>query len=188
MRRLNRWGNKYAGLLLDQGPTGHPTDSYFTYDPPWTGENAGYNALFDMGIALGEIIIACRPKLRWDVDPISAILPRTAKMLKRSPGMSFQRPELTGFDDPTRTASPLHEVYMFAHQTSLYTITFKGALKLRSFPRGMRRDILEELLDSFAGALRDYPAADELRKWMPPEEYLKFIDRVETEEEDDNDD
>src|SRR6516164_8652607 len=114
--------------------------------PTWTGRNAGYNALFDMGIALGEIIIACRPKLRWDVDPISAILPRTAKMLKRSRGMSFQRPELTGFDDPTRTASPLHEVYMFAHQMSLYNITRKGALKLRSFPRGISKGIVDASL------------------------------------------
>jgi hypothetical protein len=37
VRALSRWGNKYAGLLLDQRPGGDPTDSYFTYDPPWTG-------------------------------------------------------------------------------------------------------------------------------------------------------
>jgi hypothetical protein len=115
MRALNRWGNKYAGLLLVEGPDGNPTNTYFTYNPPWTGENAGHNVLFDMGIALGEAIIACCPKLRWDVDPISAILPRTAKMLKREAGMSFQRPELTGFDNPVGTASPLHRPFSFAY-------------------------------------------------------------------------
>src|SRR5205823_4133759 len=79
MMALNHWGNKYAGLLLVKGPLGHPNDSYFKYDPPWTGENAGHNVLFDMGIALGEAIIANCPKLHWDADPVSAILPRTAK-------------------------------------------------------------------------------------------------------------
>src|ERR1700730_12144481 len=34
VKALNRWGNKYAGLLLVAAPTGHPTDCYFTYDPP----------------------------------------------------------------------------------------------------------------------------------------------------------
>ncbi len=96
VRALNRWGNKYAGLLLDQGPGGDPTDSYFTYDPPWTGKNAGYNVIFDMGIMLGEATIASCPKLRWDVDPISEILPRTPRQRKREAGMSYQRPELTG--------------------------------------------------------------------------------------------
>lgn len=32
VRALSRWGNKYARLLLNVGPTGHPTDSYFTSD------------------------------------------------------------------------------------------------------------------------------------------------------------
>ena len=76
VKALNRWGNKYAGLLLTAGPDGHPNNSYFTYDPPWTGENAGCNVLFDMGIALGEFIIVNCPKLHWALDPLSAMLPR----------------------------------------------------------------------------------------------------------------
>lgn len=186
MRALNRWGNKYAGLLLVLGPDGHPTDSYFTYNPPWTGEYAGHNVIFDMGIAFGEAVIASCPKLRWEVDPISGVLPRTANMLKREPGMSFQRPKLTGFDDPTADASPLHTVHGFARQMLLYTTTFRGTNRINSLPRGIRRNIREELLNSFNAILRGYPSGDpyKLREYMPPDQYLKLIDRTNTGEED----
>lgn len=80
--KLTCWLNRYGGLLLVVGPDGNPTDTYFTYNPPWVGPNAGYNILFDAGIAFGEIMIANCPKLRWDVDPISAVLPGTAKQHK----------------------------------------------------------------------------------------------------------
>jgi hypothetical protein len=45
--------------------------------------------LFDIGIALSEFIIANCPKLRWDFDPISTVLPRRARQLKREPRSSF---------------------------------------------------------------------------------------------------
>src|SRR4051812_32360629 len=114
VKALNRWGNKYAGLLLEAKPNGNPTDTYFTYKPSWTGENAGCNVLFDMGITLGEFVIANCPRTRWDFDPISAVLPRTAKMLKRESGMSFQRPALTGYENPEASWSPLHQLHTFA--------------------------------------------------------------------------
>jgi hypothetical protein len=183
--RLNRWGNKYAGLLFVVGPDGDPADAYFTYSPPWTGENAGYNALFDMGIALGEIIIANCPKLRWDVDPISAILPRTAKQLKQAPGMSFQRPVLTGFDDPTGNAHPLHNVWGFAFHMLVSLATFKGMARLYHQPRAFRRLVEDELLNTFNAVLRGYrnDDPDSLRKYMPAEEYLKFIDSEEADDD-----
>jgi hypothetical protein len=175
---LNRWGNKYAGLLLTTGPDGHPTSSYFNYDPPWTGDNAGYNVLFDMGIALGEIIIANCGKLHWDVDPVSAILPREARMLKRTPGMSFQRPMLTGFDTPVARKIPLHDVYGFADQMMRNLMTFRGIKRFNAMHRDDRRLIREQLLNDFKAALRDYPAGDpyKLREQVAPEDYLKFMD------------
>jgi hypothetical protein len=190
VRALNRWGNKYAGLLLINGPDGNPTDTYFTYDPPWTGENAGHNVLLDMGIALGEAMIASCPKLRWHVDPISEILPRTAKLLKGEAGMSFQRPKLTGFDDPVGTASPLHQVFGFAHQMSINMTTFDGFDRYCSCPRFDRRNIRGQLVNGFNAVLRDYPAGDpyELRKQMSPEDYLNFVDAVESGEGENGDD
>jgi hypothetical protein len=62
VRALGRWGNDYAGWLLGRAADGHPQSSdthyhaYYAYDPPWTGENAGMNVVFDMGITLGEAI------------------------------------------------------------------------------------------------------------------------------------
>jgi hypothetical protein len=178
MRALNSWGNKYAGLLLVKGPSGHPNESYFTYDPPWTGENAGHNVLFDTGIALGEAIIASCPKLNWDPDPISGILPRTAKMLRRTSGNSFQRPTLAGFDNPACRRLPLHDVYIFAVQIMRYRTTFEGTNRFYSRPIGMRRNVSEGLLSDFKTTLRDYPAGDpyKLRERLGHRDFLELID------------
>jgi hypothetical protein len=188
VRSLNRWGNKYAGLLLVEGPGGHPTDSYFTYDPPWIGENAGLNVLFDMGIILGEATIANCPKLYWEVDPISAILPSTARQLKKASGASFQRPMLTGFDDPVFGKLPLHDVYLFAYQMKDNMTTFEGMNGYYSMHREDRRLIREEFLNIFKETLRDYPAGDpyQLRDQIGREDYPKFFD-TELEEENNND-
>jgi hypothetical protein len=185
VRALNQWSNKYAGLLLIHGPGSGPTDSYFTYDPPWTGENVGNNVIFDMGIMLGEAMIASCPNLHWDVDPISAILPRTARQLKREAGMSFQRPMLTGFDDPASSKSPLHDVYIFACQMMDHMTTFGGINRIYSRPLGIRRLVVEGLLNNFKATLRHYPAGDpyKLREQIGQKDYLKFIDS-ESEEED----
>ncbi|PWT75506.1 MAG: hypothetical protein C5B46_02505 [Proteobacteria bacterium] len=178
VRALNRWGNKYAGLLLVTDQRGRPNRSYFTYDPPWTGENARYNVLFDMGTLFGEIIIANRPNLRWDVDPISAFFPRTAKMLKRSPGMSFQRPSLIDVNDPVFEVHPLHDAWGFAYDMTSNLTTFEGINRYHSRDRESRRRVREGLVNIFNAALRD--DTSELRKRMSPEEYLKLIDAVES--------
>jgi len=182
VKALNRWGNKYAGFLLVTGPSANVRSSYFTYDPPWTGNNAGYNVLFDMGITLGDIMIAQCPKLHWVVDPVSAVLPRTAKMLKRSPGMSFQRPALTGFNDPVNSASPLHSVWGFAHQMSRYTTTLAGLQRYLSDPRPLRRFIRDEMLNGFNAVIRGYRGREpnEFRDTMSREDYIAFVDEMES--------
>jgi hypothetical protein len=182
VRKLNRWGNCYAGFLLVSGPTGNPTDSYFTYEPPWTAENAGHNVLFDMGITLGEFMVANCPKLRWEVDPTSAVLPLTGAMLKKSPGMSFQRPELTGFDDPIVKAHPLHRVWGFAHQMMLYSITTNGAKRYARQHSFVRDNIRWQLLNIFRRVMKTYhsPDVDALRKHMSSSEYTNLIDDAES--------
>jgi hypothetical protein len=91
VRALNNWGSKYAGLLLLVGQDGHPTASYLNYNPARTGDDAGLNMFVEMGIALGETIINDCPRLHRDVDPISAILPREARVLSGDAGTSLQR-------------------------------------------------------------------------------------------------
>jgi hypothetical protein len=187
MRGLCRWGNKYAGLLLTKGSDGLPTMSYFTYDPPWTGEHAGHNVVFDMGIMLGEAILANCPTLRWDFDPISAILPSTAKLLKRTPGVGFQRPVLTGYDNPVYRSKPLNEVEFFASQMMRHTTTVEGLKRFRGLHWQDRRRVCEQLLSDFRQAVKDYPEGDpqKLRKKMGPEEYLQAVDS-ESDHEDGN--
>ncbi len=69
---VNRWINGYGGGLIgDQ----HDTMTIFaTYQPAWAGEYAGYNVVVDIGIFVGEYLIARRPHLRWEIfdcDPNS---------------------------------------------------------------------------------------------------------------------
>jgi hypothetical protein len=182
VRELNRWGNRYAGLLLVTDGNGRVTRSYFTYDPPWVGEGAGHNVLFDMGITLGEFMIANCPKLHWDVDPVSAVLPRTGRLLKKSAGMSFQRPELTGFDDPIVRANPMHRVWSFAHQMMLYMRTWSGTKRYYRQHSFVRRNIRDELSNHFRAVLKAYhaPERDPLQDQMTREEYLKFVDESES--------
>jgi hypothetical protein len=195
VRALGRWGNDYAGWLLARGTEGHPRsydsyyDTYYAYDPPWTGENAGMNLVFDMGITLGEAIIANCPKLHWDFDPISAILPRTARMLKRTPGLGFQRPMLTGFDNPAYKSIPLEVVFYFALQMMKQMTTVESIEKFRRQPRGFRRLDLEQLVRVFKDTLQNYPEGDpyKMREKMGLQEFLRSVD-TEAEEEDDGTD
>jgi hypothetical protein len=184
VKALGRWGNDYAGWLLARAAEGHPQspdtyyDTYYAYDPPWTGENAGMNVVFDMGIALGEAIIASCPKLHWDFDPVSAILPKTTKMLKRTPGLGFQRPTLTGFDNPAYQSIPLEVAFYFAlHMMQLMT-TVEGIERFYSQPRGFRRLNLEQLVRNFIDTLQNYPEGDphKMREEMGPQEFLRFVD------------
>jgi hypothetical protein len=185
VRALSRWGNKYAGLLLNAGPTGRPTDSYFTYEPSWIGDDAGCNVVFDMGITLGEFLIVNCPKLHWDLESTSATLPRTAKMLKGSPGMSFQRPALTGSDNPTWKWGPLHYVFTFASQMSRELTSFEGLQRFHRRTKMSRRRFREQLSNNFESTRSYYPTfgIDQFRQEMSPADYVKFID-MESEQED----
>lgn len=194
VRALGRWGNDYAGWLLARGADGHPQSPdthyhpYYAYDPPWTGENAGMNVVFDIGITLGEAIIANCPKLHWDFDPTSAILPRTARMLKRTPGLGFQRPMLTGFDNPAYQSMPLENAFYFALDMMKLT-TVEGIEKFDDQPRGFKCLNLKQLVRVFKDTLQNYPQGDphKLLEQIGPQEFLRFVD-AESEEVDDGSD
>lgn len=156
IRALSVWGNKYAGLLLTLRADGYPTSSYFTYDPPWTDENVGHNVLFDLGITLGEAILANCPKLRWQLEP-SHLLPQTSRMLKRTSGMSFQRPQIGGYTNPVYRITPLHQVYMFAFDMLTNTTSVEGIKSFLQQPRFQRRLSLEQSVNFYLGALKEYP-------------------------------
>lgn len=188
VRALSRWGNRYAGLLLyHEGLGVKPRESYFTYAPPWTRAFVGCNVLIDMGIAYGEIILASCPKLHWDVDPISAVFPRMARVLKRESGMGFQRPKLAGFDDPGGDWDALRAVRDFAWQMERNAITFEGIRRLYGLHRDDRELILDELLNDFMAVRERYPAPKDANapvNRMSREEYVQLIES-ENEEDDD---
>jgi len=177
IRALSVWGNKYAGLLLKLRADGYPTSSYFTYDPPWTDENVGHNVLFDLGITLGEAILANCPKLRWQLEP-SHLLPQTSRMLKRTSGMSFQRPQIGGYTNPVYRITPLHQVYMFAFDMLTNTTSVEGIKSFLQQPRFQRRLCLEQSVNFYLGALKEYPEGDPagLLREMGTEAYLKLSD------------
>jgi hypothetical protein len=154
---LNRWMFRYGGLLL---PNRTVEKSYFTYDPPWRGEGAGCNVVFDVGIAFGEFLIANCPNLRWDMDPISALRPNEARILKREFGSSFWRPELTGFENPHWGVNPLHDTYLYATQLE-DVVTFAGMKKLHACYTPGSWDILyTSLVTNFSRKIEEYEAGD----------------------------
>ena len=68
-------------------------------------------------------------------------------------------------------------------------ITFRDLERLYDQPRELRERKQNQLLGGFRTTLMQYSSpADpyDLRKYMPPEEYLKFLDTAEDEEEDDD--
>ncbi len=108
---LDRWARDYAGLLL---PNRRVARSYYSYELPWSGQGAGCSVLFDMGITLGEWMIAESPALLWDMDPMSTLWPKQAASFARRFGSGFQRPTLARFDLPNWGRDPLGDVFACA--------------------------------------------------------------------------
>ena len=64
LRKLSRWVDTHGGGLL--GDESDRMTIYCSYQPRWEGAYAGYNTMLDLGIFLGEYLIAKRPKLYWE--------------------------------------------------------------------------------------------------------------------------
>jgi hypothetical protein len=62
---LNEWVNAYGGGLIGDYP--NTATIFATYQPAWVGEFAGYNVMVDIGIFIGEYLIAKRPQLHWRI-------------------------------------------------------------------------------------------------------------------------
>jgi hypothetical protein len=60
--RLNR--ARCYGLIGDNPDQG---TIFATYQPTWVGEYAGYNVTIDIGMFIGDYLIANRPQLHWDI-------------------------------------------------------------------------------------------------------------------------
>lgn len=89
---VSDWADGYAGGLIKN-------DSYIldnvwaSYAPVWRETYAGFNVMTDIGIFLGEYLIAKRPRLAWEIYRGHEFEPATFE------GASFMKPCIGGFPD-----------------------------------------------------------------------------------------
>jgi hypothetical protein len=86
---LNAWINAYGGGLI--GDQFNTQTIFETYHPAWVGEYAGYNVMVDIGIFIGEYLIAKRPQLHWKI--YRGHLDDDGELT----GPNLKRPQLGGF-------------------------------------------------------------------------------------------
>jgi hypothetical protein len=108
---VSRWFDLYGGLLLHFRPRDTSSlNAFVSYAPPWTGEHLGINVVWDIGIYLGECIIARRRSAYWDLDtgdpdPVSL------------EAIGYQRPCVAGLYWPT-SADTLTRVFIDSQSMS----------------------------------------------------------------------
>jgi hypothetical protein len=91
---VSQWFDHYGGLLLHHKPRSTETLwAFVNYTPPWSGRHIGVNVAWDIGIYVGQCIIARRSFARWDLDT------GDPDPLSRQ-GLGFQRPHLEGLSWP----------------------------------------------------------------------------------------
>jgi len=86
---LNGWAYAYGGGLI--GDRYDTATVFATYQPLWVREYAGYNVMVDIGIFVGEYLIAKRPQLRWEI--YRGHPNEDGELI----GPNLQRPHLGGF-------------------------------------------------------------------------------------------
>lgn len=102
---VSGWFDCYGGLLLRFRPRDTSNlNAFMSYAPPWTGEHLGINVVWDIGIFVGECLIARRRSAYWDLDtgdpdPIS----REA--------IGYQRPWVAGLYWPS-SCDPITQIFM----------------------------------------------------------------------------
>lgn len=95
VRAVSRWVDDYGGGLIgDDYKKGrietYPQRIFGSYQSRWEGGYAGYNVMIDLGIFLGEYLIAKRPRLYWEIYRGHALEPATFK------STGYMRPHLGG--------------------------------------------------------------------------------------------
>ncbi|MGQ0682916.1 hypothetical protein [Bradyrhizobium sp.] len=86
---LTAWINAYGGGLIGDFP--RIAIIFASYQPIWVGEYIGCNVMVDIGIFLGEYLIAKRPQLHWEI--YRGYLDEDRELT----GPNLKRPQLGGF-------------------------------------------------------------------------------------------
>lgn len=87
---VSDWADEYAGGLI-RTDSHISLDVWASYNPIWREAYAGFNVMTDIGIFLGEYLIAKRPRLAWEVYRGHEFEPTTFE------STSFMKPCLGGF-------------------------------------------------------------------------------------------
>jgi hypothetical protein len=66
---VSAWCPGHLGLLVANPRDDKTHQIFFQVLQPWTGQWRGLNVIFDLGIFLGEALIARSPNLRWGYHP-----------------------------------------------------------------------------------------------------------------------
>ena len=99
VRALDRWAVSYAGLLL---PNREVESGYYSYDPPWTEREPDAMFYSTWGLRLASLSSPIAQSFDGISTRFQQFAPNEARALKREFGTGFQRPMLTGFNNPDR--------------------------------------------------------------------------------------
>jgi len=108
---VSNWFRRYGGLLIYYQRQNTVTLRAFTNrDPTWTSEHVGINVVWDLGIYVGECIIARYPSAYWALntgnpDPIS---------LK---ALGYHRPGVAGLYWPSE-CDPITQIFIDSQSMS----------------------------------------------------------------------
>lgn len=105
LNAVSGWFDCYGGLLLPFRPYDTSNlNAFVNYDPPMTGERLGINIAWDIGIFVGECVIARRRSAHWDLntgDPDRISLQ----------AVGYQRPCVAGLYWPSG-CDPITQIFM----------------------------------------------------------------------------
>lgn len=87
---VSDWVDEYAGGLI-RNDSHIPQEVWASYDPIWREAYAGFNVMIDIGIFLGEYLIAKHPRLAWEINRGHEFEPTTFE------STSFMKPCIGGF-------------------------------------------------------------------------------------------
>lgn len=62
---VSRWCPINCGALVADLKERSTRQEFLNMSTPWTGKNHGFNVIFDLGIFIGEYIIARNPRMEW---------------------------------------------------------------------------------------------------------------------------
>jgi hypothetical protein len=67
VRRVSAWVHRYSGHLVGKDIISS-SDAYHSFTPPWTDANRGLNAVWDLGIYIGEYVTSVHSSHKWGLD------------------------------------------------------------------------------------------------------------------------